>query len=102
MRWDKLVYVLVAPILSACWHDADDSSTLQPPTPVTIRAIQALPHEPLGALVQHDAAGPSPIRISTPRRISQIVRSPPTATRCDMLAPHLMISHSPQFPGTIL
>ena len=63
MRSDRFVYVLVAPILYACSRDAGDSSALTPPSLVTIRAIQALPHEPLGALVQHDAPGPFPIRV---------------------------------------
>ena len=64
MRWVRFVYVLAAAILSACWHDANDSSSLSPPTPVTIRALQTLPREPLGALAQHDASGPLPIRIA--------------------------------------
>lgn len=63
MRWDKLVYVLVTPILYACSRDADDSAGLRPPSPVTIRAIQALPRDILGALVQHDASGRFPIRV---------------------------------------
>ena len=63
MRWDKFGYVLVAPILYACSRDANDSSALTPPAPAAIRAIQALPHEPLGALVLHDAPGPSSIRV---------------------------------------
>jgi hypothetical protein len=63
MRSDKFAYVLLAPILYACSGDAGGSSALTPPSLVTIRAIQALPHEPLGALVQHNAPGPFPIRV---------------------------------------
>ena len=63
MRSDKLVYILAAPILYACSGDAGDSSPLTPPSLVAIRAIQALPHDPLGALVRHDAPGPFPIRV---------------------------------------
>ena len=63
MRSDKFAYILVAPILYACSGDAGGSSALTPPALVTIRAIQALPHEPLGALVQHDAPGPFLIRV---------------------------------------
>jgi len=54
---------LAAPILYACSGDARDSSALTPPSLVAIRAIQALPHDPLGALVRHDAPGPFPIRV---------------------------------------
>jgi hypothetical protein len=64
VRWNRFVYVSAAAILSACWHDGNDASSLAPPTPVTIRAIQALSRDPLGALAQHDATGPLPIRIS--------------------------------------
>jgi hypothetical protein len=63
MRCNKFAYVLAATILCACWRDTDRSSTLTPPIPVTIRTVAALPHEPLGALVQHDALGPSQIRV---------------------------------------
>jgi len=63
MRSDRFVYVLAAPILYACSGDAGDSSPLTPPSLVAIRAIQALPHDPLGALVRHDAPGPFPIRV---------------------------------------
>ena len=63
MRWDKLAYVLAAPILYACSYDRDGSSTLSPPSTVTIRAIQPLPHDPLGALVQHDATGSFLVRV---------------------------------------
>lgn len=63
MRWDKLAYVLAAPILYGCSRDRDESSTLSPPSTVTIRAIQALQHDPLGALVQHDATGSFLVRV---------------------------------------
>jgi hypothetical protein len=63
LRWGKLVYVLAAPMLCACWRDADQSSAVGPPTPINIRAIQPLIHDALGAIAQHDAAGPIPIRI---------------------------------------
>jgi Arylsulfotransferase (ASST) len=52
----------VAPILYACSGDAGDSG-LALPSLVTVRAIQALPHNPLGALVRHDAPGLYPIRV---------------------------------------
>ena len=64
MRWVRFVYVLAVVVLSACRQDADDSSSLSPPAPVTIRSIQTLLREPLGALAQHDAAGPLSIRIA--------------------------------------
>jgi hypothetical protein len=44
----------VAPILCACSPD-DASSPLTPLPPVAIRTIQALSHNPLGAIVQHDS-----------------------------------------------
>ncbi len=58
---DKWVYVLAVPILSGCLRDADDAA-LGPPSPVSIRSTQALPNQVLGALLQHDASGPFPIR----------------------------------------
>lgn len=63
MRSYKFVYVLPAAILYACSDNTGGLSVLTPPSLVTIRAIQVLPHEPLGALVRHDATGPSPIRV---------------------------------------
>jgi Arylsulfotransferase (ASST) len=63
MRCNKFAYVFVATILCACWRDTDRSSTLTPPLPVTIRAIQALSRDPLGAVVAHDAAGTDLIRV---------------------------------------
>ena len=62
MRSNKSAYVLAALILYACSGDVGDSSGPMASL-VTVRAIQALPHEPLGALVQHDAPGPFPIRV---------------------------------------
>jgi hypothetical protein len=53
--------VLVCFILYACSSDADGS--LKPPSPVTIRAILALPHDPLGALVEHDASDRYLVRV---------------------------------------
>jgi hypothetical protein len=61
LRWVRFVYVPLVPILCACSRDADDAA-LGPPSSVTIRAIQTLPQQVLGALVQHDASGPFPIR----------------------------------------
>ena len=63
MRWNRFAYVILAPILYACSRDAGDSSVLTPPSLVTIRGIQALPHEPLGARVQHGAPGTFSIRV---------------------------------------
>ena len=71
MRWRKFVYVFATPILYACSGDANVFSALKPPPSLAIRAIQALPHDPLGALVQHEANGPSLIRVAyTPTDLS--------------------------------
>jgi hypothetical protein len=63
LRSNKFAYVLAIPILYACSGDRLPSSTVTPPSLVAIRAIQALPNEPLGARVQHDATGPVSIRV---------------------------------------
>jgi len=64
MRWSNFVYLLAVPILYACSGDANVSSTLNVPPPVAIRAIQELPHEPLGALVQQATNGSFLIRVA--------------------------------------
>ncbi|MDB4871656.1 MAG: hypothetical protein JWL97_2660 [Gemmatimonadales bacterium] len=63
MRADKFAYVLLAPVLYACTRDGSDSSGLRPPSLVTITETQPLLHDPLGALIQHDASGASQIRV---------------------------------------
>src|SRR5439155_5078318 len=47
----------------ACSREADVYSALKSPSAVSIRAVQPLPHDPLGALVQHDATDRFPIRV---------------------------------------
>jgi Arylsulfotransferase (ASST) len=61
LRWVRFVFIPLVPILYACSRDADDAA-LGPPLPVTIRAIHTLAQQVLGALIQHDASGPFPIR----------------------------------------
>jgi hypothetical protein len=64
MRWRNFVYVLAAPSLYACSGDANVFSALRAPPPLAIRSIQALPHDPVGALVQPWAKGSSQIRVA--------------------------------------
>jgi hypothetical protein len=64
MRWRKFVYVLAAPIFCGCSGDANVFSVLTAPGSMGILAVQTLPHDPLGALVRHQAKGPSQIRVA--------------------------------------
>jgi hypothetical protein len=63
MRSNKFAFMLVAPILYACSGDGDASSALAPPSLVRIGAIHPLPHDVLGALVQHNSRGSVLIRV---------------------------------------
>jgi hypothetical protein len=64
MRCGKSIPVLMIVVLYGCSHDAGGPPFVAPPTPVGIRAILPLPHEPLGAVVQHDAKDSYAIRVS--------------------------------------
>ena len=64
MRWHKFGYVLAAPIFYACSSDGILHSVLTGPRDLRIVEIRALPSNPLGALVRHQAKGPSQIRVT--------------------------------------
>ena len=63
MRSNRFAFVLLVPIFYACSRDAGDSSGPAPPSQVVIRAIRALPHDALGAVIQHNAYHDSQIRV---------------------------------------
>jgi hypothetical protein len=64
MHWRNFVYVLAAPIFYACSGDGILSSELTAPRDMRILAIRALPGNALGAVVRHQAKGPSQIRVA--------------------------------------
>src|SRR6185437_14909223 len=55
MRWGSAGFLLTTAVLFACSRDAETTALVASPQPIAIRAILPLPHEPLGAIVQHDA-----------------------------------------------
>src|SRR5438128_1810400 len=63
MRWRNLVYVLTPTLLFGCSRETDVLALLSLPSPITIRAVQPLESQPLGALVLHDATGSFPVRV---------------------------------------
>jgi len=63
MRWRNLVYALTPTLVFGCSRDADVLASLGLRSPVTIRAVQPLAGEPLGALIVHDATDRFPERV---------------------------------------
>jgi hypothetical protein len=64
MRWRNFAFVLAAPIFYACSGDGILHSVLTGPSDLRILAVRALPGNTLGALVRHQAKGPSQIRVA--------------------------------------
>ena len=55
--------MLTQTLLVGCWRDGDILVSLGIHSPVTIRAVQPLASEPLGALILHDARDRFPCRV---------------------------------------